>query len=525
MGTLQDGKFRANDIEIVPRLLGSVPAGADGQLSPVTDQPGINLYVRKGGILVPAVDATTAAKFATTEPISMVVDRLTGVSPPAGTIVTTQAQYDTLGASLRLPQDALRILPPMLGDYVKVRCVAGDHWSDPTTLMLLFSPGRMFSIQGKSRTVVDPVLGSINRATIAFYGDTSVYTASQSGTYTGPRSISCPTGTWTTNELRGKFVWFLTGDGAGSRLPIRSNTATTIELGATIEAGSGTFEVRQNDSYLLPTTNGTDTTRCFYLAGLSGDFVNLAYRFFDLNVGSAAKKRDLYVTDYATQYYMRCSITLGVASFAGAVTSYLGFLYGHFTVNGSYPFAFYGPLQSFMISSVIRGKITGLSADYPAPIVAMQGGHGSFDDCVVEPFDGAYAGALLGVLDGELSLNFCLIDGLTTAKGLVLCGADGVGSNPGSAQFVITGTQNINNCTTALQVSAGRLVVISPLSGSGNAKVFSISDGAEVKWKKSALTITGTTYATIDGLDYPSSDFAAAGDGVEGRYGSSLDMT
>jgi hypothetical protein len=49
MSTRRD--FRKNvltDLEVSPSTLGGAPAGADGQLVPVTDIPGKNLYVRKG---------------------------------------------------------------------------------------------------------------------------------------------------------------------------------------------------------------------------------------------------------------------------------------------------------------------------------------------------------------------------------------------------------------------------------------------------------------------------------------------
>jgi hypothetical protein len=58
MSTRRD--FRKNvltDLEVSPSTLGGAPAGADGQLVPVTDIPGKNLYVRKGGVLVPVIES------------------------------------------------------------------------------------------------------------------------------------------------------------------------------------------------------------------------------------------------------------------------------------------------------------------------------------------------------------------------------------------------------------------------------------------------------------------------------------
>jgi len=49
-----------SDLEIDPRILADVPAGNNGQLAVVTDQVGMRLYVRIGGTLVPAIDASSS---------------------------------------------------------------------------------------------------------------------------------------------------------------------------------------------------------------------------------------------------------------------------------------------------------------------------------------------------------------------------------------------------------------------------------------------------------------------------------
>ena len=62
MATCRDPrKYVLGDLEVTPRALTSVPAGSDGQLVPITDQTGKNLYVRKGGNLVPVIDTSACA--------------------------------------------------------------------------------------------------------------------------------------------------------------------------------------------------------------------------------------------------------------------------------------------------------------------------------------------------------------------------------------------------------------------------------------------------------------------------------
>jgi hypothetical protein len=68
-----DRKQKFGDLELTPRLLGNVPAGADGQLAVVTDSPGVHLMVRKSGALVPAVTVVGAAvpRWAQRKPVGM----------------------------------------------------------------------------------------------------------------------------------------------------------------------------------------------------------------------------------------------------------------------------------------------------------------------------------------------------------------------------------------------------------------------------------------------------------------------
>jgi hypothetical protein len=448
----------------------------------------------------------------------MVVDPVAGVTPPAGTIVTTQAEYDVLGSALRYAQDALDILPPVLGDYVKVRLMAGEHWADVTTQCCLYSAGRMFDLGGKSRIVTDPVLGSIGRSRILFYGDTSIYTASQAGTYTAPRSISCPTGTWSVNELQNKWVYFLTGTLAGSRLPIRNNTATTIELAATISSGSGTFEIRQMDSYLVPTTTGTNTVNTLILSGLPGSNA-LWYYFIDMNIHKSSKKTTLQSWDYTGLQFVRCAIYGGSTTTYGAILrTTIGMQGCHLIIDTAYPFGFWSGSAS-LFQCMIRGKTTNRNGF----LWVTDNAQLFLQDCVFEPLDGTYTQFMLHNEIGYVNLRSgCLFDGLGTAKG-VLAGSDSYGT---TIVVVEASPLTINNCVTAVSARlGGKVSNRMTIAGSGNTTIFELLYGGEVEWKRTNITITGTTFAMIDGQSFASSDFAGDGDKIEGPGGSTMLVT
>jgi len=507
---------------VKPSTLVGAPVLADGQIQPVTDQPGINLYVRKSGVLVPAVE-TVAPKTITTEPISMVVDPVSGVSPPAGTIVTKQSEYDALGAPLRYAQDALRILPPVLGDYVKVRLVAGEHWGMAGSIRTLWVIGRPACVaSGTTFIAVDPVLGGVIRGSIYFYGDTSVYTAVQSGTYSAPRTIACPTGTWSVNELQGKWVWFLTGSGAGQKLPIRNNTATSIEVATPLIAGSGTFEIRQNDSYIIPTTNGTDTILPFQI--LAGPFGAGAVLFYDLRINKPTKTGQILNYPGTHMAFIRCNIHAEYsASYGMSLSGRIYFSGCQIVVAGPYPVWCSGVYGNHVdiLNCMIRGKYTATGAGYPGLFTCYFSGELLVTSSLFEPTDGTFTKGMIGINSGLVhSRNSVVLDGLGTAQGILLGGGEGV------AAFESEGGLQINNTTTAVSVAKGGSISHAlAISGSGNTTVFNVSGGERISWRRSALSIVGTDYANIDGQVYASSYFASDGDKVIGQYGSSLEVT
>lgn len=227
--------------ELIPSTLGSVPAGTDGQLAVVTDQPGVNLVVRQGGTLVPAIVAGGLPK--TTSWIEMTVDPVAGTSPPAGTVVTNQAEYDALGYDLLYAQDVIDILPKVMRHGVVVTLKAGahagnynrtggDYGLDPWLYFpdFLWDAAEAYWEAGDGREIG-----------IYFEGEdrTNVGSEVECTWDVATTDIIRDSGTWTVNEHAGRLLIVTAGSGAGTILPIYGNTTTALQISTVF--GTGTY--------------------------------------------------------------------------------------------------------------------------------------------------------------------------------------------------------------------------------------------------------------------------------------------
>jgi hypothetical protein len=292
------GKSRFNDAEITPRVTTDVPSGSDGQLAVVTDNPGIHLMVREGGVLVPAVDVTaeTLDKLdQTTSNIEMSVDYTLGTSPPVGTIVHNQAEYDALAAPLKYVQDVIDILPLGIGHNVLAYVEDGIHYAKPDSLGV---PGWGFAVATlrksflhcKSQPYDDTNLISYVAGTIMIRGrNRTALVPEMAGTITAASNgafITAVGTTWTPNVYKGKMAIVLTGASAGLVFPIRENEATAIHAPGDNAYASGacTFEIYEPAAILQATTDGID----WYGYGLNASDMNsdVSVDFIDLQIES-----------------------------------------------------------------------------------------------------------------------------------------------------------------------------------------------------------------------------------------------
>lgn len=185
---------------------------------------------------------------ANTEAITMGVDPSGGTSPPDGTLVTSQAEYDALGYSLKYADDVFRILPPFLAFNVTVNLVAGTY---------LVPAGRTRMMQWP-RPMCWP--GALAKPSVTFQNTTNwtQIEAAQAGTRQYWR-ITRTSGTWTAHEHRGRFMRVVSGPGAGSLYPIGDNTTTYLELaGPRVPSPQSiTFDIVEPAVVWLPTQDGS----------------------------------------------------------------------------------------------------------------------------------------------------------------------------------------------------------------------------------------------------------------------------
>lgn len=279
---------------ITPASLSSVETLAQGQIATVNDQPGLPLWTRdSNGSLVEAVQPYGARVLnATKEVLQFYVDTTSGTSPPAGTVIREQSEYDALGYDFKYPDDVLDTLPDLIMHPVIVRFRDGTHSPRPANLgvpnnELLFNlPGRIVSASSAADISVPPFY----YATIYWTSEnTNELEAAQAGTASG-RTITRSSGTWTTNQHAGSFVLITSGPGAGSRYPIESNTTTVLAVPGALSAGSVTFSVVEPGAALVSTASSTRL-----LAPYTPALVQFPLNVVNLTIGSATYPvRDSY---------------------------------------------------------------------------------------------------------------------------------------------------------------------------------------------------------------------------------------
>jgi hypothetical protein len=525
------------DLEVTPSAKIAIPAGADGQIVPVTDWAyGNRLGIRKGTVVGPA------AAFCTTERIVMSVDPLLGVSPGVNTIVTSQAEYDALGAPLLYVQDAVDILPEGIGGPVIVYLEDGEHLAKPgnptpygTDSAFIRTLKHFYSVTGKwlegaSFTYPFPMYSS----SINFIGRNTVeLVADQAGTYdaTGTFLVRDVGTGWTVDEFQGKFICEDYGDYGIYYTPIVGNTTNTLEVpfGYAYPGGT-TFSIVSHSAIALSSTDGiTNNAKGIWLDGPSScrfNFCRLQLGKFGLGMvqaqidGLAAVvqiQECLFYTPTqhavvypSTGFGTSPTLLLYNCTFLqDSVAGISGVLY---TEGGSFCI-FFG---CFMRAQIDSGSNS--FCDFRA------GSTGEFGSCTIHDLSNNNA-------KGGISLNEtrCRVDNVKyvskfSGKGCMFF----VGAHDGPlAELYLRGTIRCEDGYAVISAAGGVELKTCGVGiiGSGNANGVILAGGGTINLKTPA-NIGGTVNVTIDGLVYTwASQFAAAGDSVLGRYGSKIMRT
>lgn len=500
-----------------PSALASVPVLADGQIAPVTDQGGRNLYVKKGGGYEPAVDVPVEAE--TNGPIKMEIDYSTGLSPAAGTVVHNQDEYDalTLGSSgkLKYPQDALDILPPLIRRYVEIHLGSGNHYAKPGNLDAGYSC--WIALMGGAAPLVKHIydaswaLGFLfdyaYEGAITFYGpnDTELE-AAQAGTST-TYDITRSAGTWTANQHQGKFVLITSGPAAGTKRAIAWNDTTKLYFGYPLSStGSIQFEIVEPAAKWLNDDNagGIIIDESQYLKGLR------QINFVNIQLGTVSAPVEVHVKDGLLQF-VDCIIEAGNSSPlwhnsnpSPEGAAYLIRCVLHGVSSSGVLYLFGGQYSVF--GSVVHSACIGSLIDMRAGSFLQLAGtylvntNASYTDQLLR-----INGGICDASGGATTPN--RIKGAGSEDGVYI---DGVAFTQG--QFII------DDCGVAVHAVCD--CEFGTVSGSNNTTGWKLGDGAKVQCSN-PQNVSATNGIDIDGVVHPYSDLPA-NSWIEGQYGSKI---
>lgn len=131
---------------------------------------------------------------------------------------------------------ALDKIPRFIAHAVTVNIDAGTYTESPTIQDFYARSGATLTLQGQSLIAVTPATGTATGTLTAY----TTPTESVIGVMTDSGQ------SWTTNDLRGRFVRITSGSASGQRRAIVSNTATSLEFAGTFTsnpAAGATYQV------------------------------------------------------------------------------------------------------------------------------------------------------------------------------------------------------------------------------------------------------------------------------------------
>jgi hypothetical protein len=456
----------------------------------------------------------------------MAVDPVAGITPPTGTIVHNQAEYDALGGDLKLLEDAFACLPLGIGHQIDITLRDGIHLTKVGTSGI---PGFEFitipSFQLAARTpynLIDPLYEPV----IRIVGENrTVSEASQAGTMTtATRMLVRSTGTWTTDQHAGKTIRIVGGAHAGKLFVIASNDTTTVTLrGVSTDFfdGACNFEIVVPSSVILASTDGA-TADSFGLITCLNLSVRMAFDNIQfgstlgwmsskLSAGSFQFSDCRFLGGVQSAYqtahlnvvvtYYRCAIILDGSSMFGPAAA------------GPSAYGLQGASLN-LVNSVLRGNPS-------SPLVEGDAGaHVSVRNTSIIP-DPGFAGTVIYSTGAMLDISH-----ITDVKGNGSCVGFSVDDNQQATIFVGNCDLKLVNCGTAVRVKYSRLVAeLMSFTGSyDNGIGWEISNGAQVS--SSDFSVVGaTTPISLDGQTIQYTDLVGAGDEVKGVAGSVMTRT
>jgi len=541
---LRNRYVHPDGLVVKPATLAGAELLPDGQVVPTTDQVGVNLMVRKGGSLVPTI-TPYGARSETKEWMTWTVDYATGTSPPDGTIITTQAEFDALGAPLKFLQDVERVRPQWVNHAVRVHVLAGDQWAMPSQyrkfvsgvgdmhanfIATPFMSSRNITQDGDKRAtwIAD---GAPTNTAFLIYGDIQKEETGIAGTWSqaadSQYTFTRTAGTWTAGALEGKFVLLATGPLAGSRMPVTSNDTTSFTVPGSVGTGAATVDTEIMATRLRGKT--VTGARGYAILLWPGPRFNqlpsIQYRFQWLDIDEGDDSQGLCLLSQGCAFYycrFRSSTVI-----ANNLIFYNGcrFDIPVFSAGGGlYINASQGAV--YLTRSVVAGGATAAGASLFYHRGGDPSGLTELSNTTFKPgpsFIGMIWDWVFGYQDYE-----------TTGLGVLLLGngaCDGIRILAHGAPVSLREDNwiKIRDCLTAVSIVRSRLQssAFDASKFSGNVTNLSISD-SDVDINTAVVTAGGTptTALSLDGTAYTPAQITAlglaAGDSITGVRGSLL---
>jgi hypothetical protein len=405
----------------------------------------------------------------TLEPMIFDVDYVTGQSPPADTVVRTQAEYAALGFPLRFAQEVEEILPQNVDFSIIARVAAGEQYAKPDaagsySAFMFRNPLWTSNRSQKYNNGLDrPTPG------IRFVGAITVLDAalagvtSQVGDYT---VFTRDAGTWAPDALRGKFVEIESGIGTGTKCLIRSNTDTVLTLAMRIvSVGACVVDTYESATTFVSSENGVDPTMYGFIGFGDGSNAQDPIEFENINFGKVSLPFSYSNLSGTAFSFKECTyrgnliaaIDKSYHSYVLVRNSHVVLENGNWLIHNSL-FDFYGVL------------FTGNSNNFMLRL--REQSHGAMSYTFFEPSLG-FTGSCLDFI-GSNGIRFdagCEIIGDTTCIGLQL---DGAGE---TARLENNNYLSIFNCSVGLRISNGLLHLKSFGLSTGNNLGYSLDKG------------------------------------------------
>jgi len=475
----------------------------------------------------------------TVTPITMRVDHATGTSPPSGTKIKNQAEYDALGYDLKYRDDAWDITMGAgvaLKYPIRVLVAPGVQYAKPNNLGLLAAFGANY-------TGHIGIFGGVRAgAPTAFFADFTNYPWSSWGEIifedetptilesgiTGTTSNNVgyvpyidrtDAGTWTVDQHKGSFAVITSGPNAGLMVPIGWNTTTRLYVGGGFGAvGAVTFQI-QTPGAVCVDSDGAGSFQFDAAPHRLG--VDVEYR--GLQFGNATYPFWGMSYNVGMLYVVGCKIwnvrtnnppVIHFDQLGERGTIYMD----QCTVRGSNRSAGYGAGGMELFRSVFVGTnsarevlevrdhyLTGLgnlliheSASQTAPILNLVG------------VDGVY------LPHGDTFIF--MLKGANGTSGIGLR----IDKTPGTSIHWHTAPEaRIEVYDVGVGVDVKSDIKILNVTGSNVVTAWQVQDGARLVVQNPANLVATTNDVDIDGdvFDY-ATYFGAVGDGVEGVNGS-----